>query len=245
MSTGELWMSHFSMSRWTDPVVWDKYLEAAESLLGDRLEKLDVNDPARRRVNDAGGQGQFIVQFGEREASRWLWGKFAKTKIEFEIKHYECTTDSFGRLRPNSVSFYVPESMAIGQNVRPLIALFRFSNEQLKSFYAYADFKTVICAKKPSTPSLDISRELLGIFWLTYFGSHYCAFFGRERMIRLKEASDGPADGLTLQLAEAPGQIPDDERTMLERQIASESFAGTGGPKAPGQHALTLAQLTS
>ena len=237
-------MSHLSMRRWTDPAAWDKYLQAVESVLDDRLEKLDVNDPARRKADVTKGEGSFIVQFGEREDSRWLWGKFTKTKIEFEIQHYKASTDSFGRFRANSVTFYIPERMTFGPDVRRLVELFRLSNEQLETFYAYADFKSVICAKKPSTPSLDISRELLGVFWLTYFGFHYCSFFGRERLVRLQQVSEWPATGITLQLADTAGQVPDDNRTRLERDIAAESFAGTGGPKASGQHALTLAQLT-
>lgn len=245
MSTGELWISHLSVRRWTDLAAWDEYLRAVQAVLGDRLVKLDVNDPARRKANVANGEGQFVTQFGECEDSRWLWGKFEKTKIEFEIKHYKTGADSFGRLRENAITFYIPERMTFGPDAQRLIELFRLSNEHLEAFYAYADFKNVICGKKPSTPSLDISRELLGVFWLTFFGPQYCAFFGRERLLRLEQASEGPGNGITLQLAETAGQIPDDDRVRIEQKIAPESFAGMGEAKASGQHALTLAQLSS
>jgi len=244
MSTSKLWISHLSVRRWTDHAAWDDYLRAVQAVLGDRLVKLDVNDPARRKANVASGEGQFVTQFGEREDSRWLWGKFEKTKIEFEINHYKAGTDSFGRLRENEITFYVPERMTFGPDARRLVELFRLGNERLEAFYAYADFKDVICGKKPSTPSLDISRELLGVFWLTFFGPRYCDFFGREQLLRLGQASEGPGNGITLQLAETAAQVLGDDRVGIEQKIAPESFAGTGKAKASGQHALTLAQLS-
>jgi len=245
MSAGELWISHLSVRRWNDPAAWDEYLRAVQVVLDDRLVKLDVNDPARRKANVASGEGQFITRFGEREDSRWLWGKFEKTKVEFGINHYKAGTDSFGRLRENLITFYIPERKTSGPDCQRLIELFRLGNESLQAFYAYGDFKSAICEKRPSTPSLDISRELLGVFWLTFFGPQYCAFFGRERLLCLEQASEGPGKGITLQLAETAGRIPDGDRVRIEQEIAPESFAGTGGTKAIGQHVLTLSQLSS
>lgn len=224
---------------------WDDYLRTFETVLDDRLIKFDDKDPIRRKADTQKGEGGFVVQFGEREDSRWLCGRFDKTKVEIEITHYKSGKDSFGRLRENRLKIFFPERMTFGSDVRKVIELFRLGNERLGAFYAYADFKSVICAKKPSTPSLDISRELLGVFWLTYFGSSYCAFFGRDRLLKLPQVSEGPADGITLQLGESPGQVPDSSRAVLEKEIAAESFAGTGGPKDRGQHALTLMQLAS
>ena len=183
MSKKELWMMHMSMQQWNDAAAWDDYLRAVESILGDRLVKLDANDPIRRKADTTQGEGEFITQFKPKEDSRWLWGKFEKTKVEVQIQHYKNSTDSFGRLRDNSITFYVSERMTFGPDVRRVLELFRFTNERLGAFYALADFQSVISATKPSTGgSLDISRELLGVFWLTYFGRHYCDFFGRERL---------------------------------------------------------------
>ena len=243
--TGELWISHLSARRWTNSAVWDVYLRALQDMLGDRLVKLDINDPAKRNANVDSGEGKFVTQFGDLEDSRWLWGKFENTRIEFEIHHYKAGMDSFGRHRENSITFYIPEKMTFGPALSRLVSLFHLSNEHLDAFYAYADFKNVICRKKPSTPSLDISRELLGVFWLTFFGHRYSAFFGRERLLCLEQSSEGPGNGITLQLAETPGQIPDDARVGIEQKIGLESFAGTGEQKASGQYVLTLAQLSS
>lgn len=243
MSEGELWITHYSVRSWGSAGEWDDYLRGVESLLEDRLIKLDVTDPIRRKADVGSGEGKFIVEFGQKEESRWLWGRFEKTKIEINIEHSKSPVDSFGRHTKNQITFYIPERMTFGPDVRRVIELFHLGNESFGAFYAYADFKKVICAKKPSTPSLDISRELLGVFWLTYFGPAYCSFFGRDRLLQMEQATDGPADGITLQLAESPGQVPDNSRCTLEREIAPESFAGSGGLKERGEHALTLAQL--
>ena len=240
---GEIWITHYSVRSWSSASEWDDYLCAVEYLLGDRLIKLDVNDPVRRKANVKSGEGKFIIQFGEKEESRWLWGRFEKTKIEINIELSKLPVDSFGRHTKNQITFYVPKQMSFDSDAGQLIKLFRLSNERLNAFYAYADFKDVLCGKKPSTPSLDISRELLGVFWLTYFGPRYCAFFGRDRLLHLRQAIQGPADGITLQLAEFPSQVPESSRITLEHEIAPESFAGTGASKNRGQFALTLAQL--
>ena len=245
MTTGELWITHYSVCSWMSAKNWDDYLRTMEVVLEDRLMKLDDNDPARRKADTQKGEGDFIVQFKEREDSRWIWGTFEKTKIEIEIDHYKAGKDSFGRERKNKCKIFIPERMTFGPDLRKVIELFRLGNESFGAFYAYADFKKAICAKKPSTPSLDISRELLGVFWLTYFGPAYCSFFGRDRLLHLQQATDGPADGITLQLAESPSQVPDNSRGTLEREIAPESFAGSGGVKERGEHALTLAQLSA
>lgn len=247
MSKKKLWMMHMSMQQWNDAAAWDDYLRIVESVLGDRLVKLDHNDPVRRNADTTHGEGEFITQFKPKEDSRWLYGKFEKTKVEVEIQHYKNSVDSFGRLRDNSITFYIPERMTSDpDDVRRLIELFRLTNERLGAFYSLADFLDVISTKKSSTGgALDISRELLGIFWLTYFGPHYCDFFGRERLGMLEQASAGPDGGITFQLAETPGQVLDGECLTLEKTIGAESFAGTGGPKTMGQHALTLLQLSS
>lgn len=239
----EIWITHYSLCSWNSAKTWDDYFRAIETALGDRLLKLDDTDPVRRKADTKNGEGAFVVHFGEHEASRWVRGKFGKTKIEIEIQHYRSGQDSFGRRRENRLSFYIPERMAFGPDCRRLIELFRLGNEQLGAFYAYADFKGAICAKKPSTPSLDISRELLGIFWLTYLGSRYCDFFTRSRLLGMCGATAGPAAGLTLQLAETPFQVALESRAASESELGKLSFAGYGAIKPPGQYALTLESL--
>ena len=245
MSTRELMMSFYSVRRWNEPAIWNEYFAAMESILDDKLATLDVNDPARRKANVAKGEGEFVAHFGELEDGRWMWGKFAKTKIECSIQHYKAGVDSFGRLRNNAVKFHIPERMALGSGVDNLIRLFASTNAHLSVFYAYGDFADVISAKRPSTPSLDIARELLGVFWLTYFGPHYCDFFTRPRLLALDQATAGPAGGVTLRLAETPTQVSSESRASAESDLGELTFAGHGAEKAPGQYALTLADLAT
>ncbi len=243
MNDGDVWITFYSINLWDSPQRWDRFLIGLESILGDRLAKLDQNDPVRRNADTKQGEGSYVVQFGEREDSRWVFGKFAKTKVEMEIWHYRTGQDSFGRICENMLTLHVPEKLANSSSV--LVQLFQFGNEQLAPFYAYADRKDVICSKKPSTPSLDISRELLGVFWLTFFGAPYGAFFGRQRLLELAEASEGPVDGITIQLATSPDQVSGQTRNRLEQELGSQSFAGSGGSKERGQYVLTLSQLLS
>jgi hypothetical protein len=241
----DIWITHYSLTSWNSESAWDAYLQAIEAVLGDRLLKLDDTDPVRRSSDTKNGEGSFVVQFGEHEASRWIRGKFKKTKIEIEIKHYKSGQDSFGRKRENRLSFYIPERMAFGTDRHRLIELFRLGNEQLGAFYAYADFKGVVCSKRPSTPSLDISCELLGIFWLTYFGPRYCDFFTLSRLLNLHGATAESTGGVTLQLAETPDQVGLENRGIIEGELGELSFAGYGTVKQPGQYALTLTDLAA
>jgi hypothetical protein len=249
----EIWMTHLSVKSWNVASKWDEYLRNVESVLADKIAKLDTYDPVRRKADTARGEGEFITNFGPKEDSRWLSGKLEKTGIEFEIQIYKNGADSGGRSKNNSIRFSFPQELTFGPSVKGIVELFRLNNGHLDAFYAFADFKEVISSKKPGTPSLDISRELLGVFWLTYFGAHYCDFFGREKLAALDQASQGSGNGITLRLAETAGQVANGDRQKLEELIGSLSFVGTSGtnpnnpfaPKQAGKHALTMAQLSS
>jgi hypothetical protein len=236
----EIWMRHHSAYQWNDAEKWNKYLRGVEEILGDLLVKLDVSDPIRRRSDKVHGDGEFIVQFKAREDSRWLFGIFEKTGIKVQIRHFKNLVNW-----ENTILFTVPNSTSDGVDSQKLFDLFKLTSIQLNAFYAYSDFKDIICAKKPSTPSLDISRELLGVFWLTYFGSPYCNYFGRERLLGLEQAIEIPDIGIILRLAETPNQASEKDRYGLEHKIAPKSFAGINESKSRGQYALSLQQLAN
>lgn len=243
MNDHDIWITHLSMKSWMSAEAWDAYLSEIEQILGDKIAKLDSNDPIRRKADTKTGEGRFVINFGERDDSRWLSGKFDKTKIEFEIRHFKTGLDSFGRLCNNSIKFYIPQRMSFGLDALKVCRIFALTNQHLGSFYAYADFKDIICSRKPSTPSLDVSRELLGVFWLTHFGHFYEAYFGNkfEKTPGLTVDSNG---GVTLQLAETPSQVAATTREEIMERLGSASFANGGPPKERGQFALTLQQLT-
>lgn len=247
----EIWMTHSSVKSWNSSAEWDDYLRAVESVLNDRLAKLDANDPVRRKADTTRGEGHFITQFGPKEDSRWILGRFEKTKVVVEIQLYKHGRDSFGERRDNTIAFYIPDKVCDRSNMEKLVELFRLTNERHGIFYAAADLKGVYCSKKASPPSLgalNIASELPGVFWLTYFGPQYCEFFGRDRLVSLERTSEGPDGGMTLRLAETPERVPEGLRRMLERRLGVETFAGAGEvllEKPEGRYALTLEQLAS
>jgi hypothetical protein len=235
--SNELWIKHRSVARWLDAELWDRYLRALEEALEDRLAKLDTNDPMRRKADTAKSEGAFAVAFKPREDSRWLFGAFEKSGVQIEIRHFK----ALGAW-DNSISLTFPERMTFGPDLRRVRRAFEVGNQLMQPFYAMADLKEVICLKKPSTPSLDISRELLGVFWLTYFGPAYRSFFGDklDDVPGLVIDEDG---GATVQLGESPAQVTATAREDVIEQLGSASFANGGPPKERGQFALTLNQL--
>jgi|GEM_PF-1684750 len=241
----DVWITFLSVCNWTDAELWNEFLKQLESLMEDKIVKLDDKDPVRRKADTSNNEGGFVINFGAKEDSRWIRGKFSRSKVEFEIQIYKAGVDSFGKTRENSFDLFVPHAMSFKPDAEKLIAVFRYAAERLGAFYAYADLKDGICSKKPCTPSLDISRELLGVFWLTYFGPSYCDFFMRKILLNQSEATYGPLQGMTLQLAETPGQITIERRSAIEASLGKHSFAGSGVEKLPGQYALTLENLSS
>ncbi|WP_035601502.1 hypothetical protein [Haloferula sp. BvORR071] len=241
----DLWICHDSVSSWMNPAVWNNYFRAVECLLGDRLWKLDEKDPLRRKADTSSGEdGAYVVQFKGKEDSRWLFAAFQKSKISMQIRHYKAGRDSFGRVRNNSLSIYIPERWLSAESIRCLGELFQLGNEMLGSFYAYADLKDVICGKVPSTGgSLDLSTELLGVFWLTHFGPQYCDFFQRSRLMALPGAEAGPGAGITVQFAGAPQKVGPTVRSEAEAVLGEMCFTGYGRLKMPGQHAIKLEDL--
>lgn len=242
LNANDIWITHRSMKSWMSAEVWDTYFREIEKILGDRIVKLDLNDPAKRKADTQAGEGSFVINFGEHEDSRWVYGKFDKSKIEFEVRHFKTGLDSFGRLCDNSIQFYIPHRMSFGPDAKKLVCLFALTHQVFGSFYAYADFKGIICSRKPSTPSLDISCELLGVFWLTHFGPAYRVFLGDklEGLPGLEVDLDG---GATFQLGETPAQVAATAREEVGDRLGSALFANGGPPKECGQFALTLQQL--
>ena len=236
----EIWLTCFSAKSWLDPEKWEEYLVAVEVILGDKLEKLDVHDPIRRKTSGTRGEGAYITNFSDVDEYRWLLGMFSKSRISFEIWHFrQCGG------RPNSISFYVPQKWCTEKNVARLVKLFNTTNESLDIFYGYSDSRSAICQKKPSTPSLDLSVELLGAFWLTYFGAAYSSYFSMDRLQKITGARQVGTGGVTIQLAEDSSDVSDGQRNDTELMIGARSFAGHGKDKFRGQYALTAEQLTN
>jgi hypothetical protein len=233
----ELWISHHSVARWLDARQWDHYLRSLEEVLGDRLVKLDTNDPMRRKADTIKSEGDFVVAFKASEDSRWLFGSFEKSGVRLEIRHFKLLGSW-----ENSVAITFPGHMTSGADISRVRRVFDLGNQLMQPFYSMADLKEVICSRKPSTPSLDISRELLGVFWLTYFGSAYRKYFG-GKLGGIPGVEFDSEGGATLQLGEEPAQVDTATRDEIMKRLGSASFANGGPPKERGRFALTLNQL--
>ncbi len=240
-----LWMSFSSVHPWDDAAVWDEYLQSIETLFLDRLDKLDENDPVRRKANVKNGEGLYITNF---EAGvRTLFGSFLKTKINFTM----CYSKLGSEFIYNNIIFYIPvsEELSAGPALDRLIRFFNLTIEKLSAFTAESDFTEEVYSKKSHDGySLDITTELIGVFWLTFFGTKYCDFFKRKTLLGLHGAVDGPANGITIRLAESPFQVGPNDRRDAETTLGKKYFAGLepitdfNKRKAYGQ-LLTLEQL--
>lgn len=242
MKAPQIWISHFSVASWTVAEAWDIYFRTAERILDDRLTKLDHRDPVRRTADTQNHEGKFVVEFEKNHSSRWVAGKFERSKIWFSVNFYTGTTDQYARETYNHLTIRIPQKTDSSK----IYNLFEFGNSHLKAFYSYSDLQPVITEKgklhQRSTSGFDIERELVGVFWLTYFGPAYSDFFGRERMLGLRGAIIGSNGDASICLGKAPSFLTS-EREQAEQHLGARSFAGHGILKRPGEFVLTLADL--
>ncbi len=242
MTAPKIWISHFSVASWTVAEAWDTYFRTAERILGDRLTKLDHRDPVRRTADTQNHEGNFVVEFEKNHVSRSVAGKFERSKVWFSVNFYTGPTDQYGRETYNYITIHLPQNT----DLSTIFNLFEFGNSHLKAFYSYSDLQPVITEKgklhQRSTSGFDIERELVGVFWLTYFGPAYGDFFGRERMLGFKGAIIGSNGDASICLGKAPSFLTS-EREQAEQHLGAKSFAGHGILKRPGEFALTIADL--
>lgn len=240
----EVWICHHSVAAWTESETWTAFFEHAQTLLGSSLTHLDTNDPVRRKVTSVQDAGQFICTFGPAEESRWLLGKFRGIGIDISIQHYR----RCGHYA-NAFKWHVPlDYCERPDGWKTLRNLFSLGNEYLCPFYSYTDTMEAIAAlaaKKKATGAIDIQAELLGVFWLTYFCAAYVQFFGRDTFAGLPGAAFSADGGASLQLAESPVVLSQEDRDKVLSALGRTSFVETDNhiPKPRGRFALTFEQL--
>jgi len=243
LSASEVWLSHFACVSWLDDDRWTRYLASAEEILGADITHLDQNDPVRRRVSPAQlpGIAKYVTSIGKREDSRWVFGRIASIGVDFSIRHYREP-----RGWPNSATWYFPQDFfQNAANIEAICRLFDQGNHSLNPFYAYADAKDLVCRKKKESGAVDIQAELLGVFWLSYFGPQYVSFLGKEAIAGQPEVRATFNDGVTLRLGETPSSVPSGLRENMEVRLGRETFVEPNDSqrKRPGQYALTFEQL--
>jgi hypothetical protein len=237
----EIWIDHASIEDWRDARCWTEYFTEAGKILALPLTRLDVADPPRRKAGALNDAGNYACTFGVNEDSRWLFGKFGSSGIDFSIQHYR-RLDRW----PNSLSWYVPSAFLEQEDgPKRLRELFDLGNRTLKPFYSYSDDIADIKSKKSSSASIDLSVELLGVFWMTYFGAAYVDFFGKEKFDALSGVEFAGDGGVTIVLGDRPGLVPKECRERAAISLGRRSFVDVNSNlgKLTGQYALPLQRL--
>lgn len=237
-------VDHDFLDRDGDGRPWARWLKKVEKVLGLEMDRLDHRDPLRRKVQPRSWdeQGEFIVSFRARQSSRWVFGRFADTRIRFRINLH--------RDRPNlwnRISWTIdPEAVSRDELAGVLEQLFDAGNLIFRPFYAVADSEKHLATKaKAGGFGVDYQAELSGVFWLTYFNKQYCEFFGRDKFAAIKEAEIDSKGGARLRLGVSPFTYREARRTQIERKLGSASFIDPKSrrEKKHGESVLTFEQL--
>ncbi|GGP72654.1 hypothetical protein GCM10009347_41640 [Shewanella algicola] len=237
----EIQMTFYSLLNLFDRSLWVKLLSELERLFGQKLSHLDVNDPLRKKVSDLETAADYICSIGKEESSRRLFGKFGKSKIELSISIFKEAAPF-----PNSLSIYFPEKV-IGdkEGLCMLRNAFEESNRCLKSFYSICDSMDTIASKRKATGyAVDLQAELIGVFWLTYFGKAYVDYFEESKFLDIPSRRIEGLDGSMMDLGESPISIAV-ARYQVEALLGKESFVdpSLGYDKPVGKNALRFDQL--
>jgi hypothetical protein len=238
----ELWLSHCACVSWSEPDRWLRFFERAQETLGAEITRLDENDPVRRRVKRGklAEAAQYVTAFGKLEESRMLFGAIDSLKIEFSIYHHRDNREWV-----NSFDWYFSRSVLDdSERIETICKLFDVGNSMLSPFYSYADTLDVLNRrKKPG--AVDVYTELLGIFWLTYFGPKYVDFFGKEKLAALEGIDVTFAEGATLRLGATPQTVSIELRDSIEAKLGRKTFFEPDDKmgKRPGQYALGCDKL--
>jgi hypothetical protein len=232
-------MGFFTLKELFDGKQWLEILRGAEAMWGARLARLDVNDPVRRKVDRLEEAAEYVCQFGEKEDSRWLHGKFDVSKVEISISLFRRTSRF-----PNGLDFYFPTKMADAEAGR-LWEVFSEVVRLLEPFYAFCDLQSVIAGKrKAMRNSVNLEAELFGVFWFTHFNRKWVDFIGATRFDALScEKTVGPG-GATLRLGASLTGLGS-EREASETLLGNRFFVDPElrVDKRPGENALTFSQL--
>ena len=243
LPTNEIWVSHLACVSWMEEGPWTTYLASAEDILGASITHLDKNDSMKRCVKPGRfpEYAEYLTSMGKQEDSRWIFGRLASIGVDFAVRHYrEC------RGWPNSATWYFPPNyFQDPTNIEAVYRLFEQGNLSLSPFYAYADEKTIVSRKKRESGAVDIQAELLGVFWLSYFGPPYVSFFGKDTLAGIPEAKVVFNGGATLRLGGTPSSVPNGFRESIEAELGLKAFVEPSDMlrKRPGQYALTFAQM--
>ena len=243
MNADELAITFYSVKDLINPKGWKSlYEELGQQLKGD-LSRLDTNDPVRNTVSSVRQAAAFTCDFGEKEGSRRLFGRFGNTRADIAISLFKDPTRF-----PNQVSISYPlAQLSDPVDLESVTEICSIVIKHLKPFYGYCDRRTVIAGKrKRSGFSVDLQAELVGVFWLTYFGNEYVEYFGREKFDNLPAETSELETGVLIRLGDSPSSTGV-EPAVIEESLGKESVVDPDAvmDKLIGQHALRFSELVA
>jgi hypothetical protein len=241
----QFWIAHRACVSWSEPDRWLRFFEKAQETLGAEITRLDENDPVRRRVKRGklAEAAQYVTAFGKLEESRWVFGAIDSLKIRFSISY-----DRGDREWAHSFDWYFSRSVLDdSERIETICKLFELGNSLLSPFYSYADTLDVLNRRKKRFGGVNVYVELLGVFWLTYFGPKYVEFLGKEKLDALEEIKVTFNEGATLRLGATPQAVSIELRDSIESKLGRKIFLEPDDKmgKRPGQYALGYDKLRS
>lgn len=225
-----------------DRNMWKNFLGDIETRLGTGLSHLDTNDPVRRKVDSLDEAADYACAIGPKEESRWLFGKFGKTRISI-MAHLHRDPSAW----ENSVSLSFPARLLDKEEgLDTIVDIFKIGCHALSPFYAYADFIEQIATKcRLDGAAVSTRRELVGIFWLTFLCEKYVKFFGDEK-IKMLPVGSTTDKGVIIRLAHSPSS-PQFEMTGLEAEklLGADAFVdpNSSRQKPVGKYVLSYEHL--
>lgn len=147
--------------------------------------------------------------------------------MELSIDIHNSPTDAWGRPVANYIRLYLPcPKTADLKFIASMEDLFKLTVITLNVCLAECDFTSAIYQKKSfNGGGLDSSCELMGIFWLTYFGEKHVEYFTRQRLSEAAEINDF-SYGVIAKLSESPWDTTPEARRNAEIQLGESLFAG-------------------
>ncbi|NOX27926.1 MAG: hypothetical protein GXP21_07050 [Gammaproteobacteria bacterium] len=220
--------------------IWESFFIDLENCIGKKITHLDVNDTLKNKFIDAENAAEYVCDFGEKESSRRLFGKFSNTGIRFNINIFR-----EGSRFPNSISVMFEKKILKKEScIETILNIFRIGNSLFSPFYSYADTTIHVSEKRKATGmTVDLEAELIGMFWLTYFNQKYVKFFGNEK---IDKASGSISNGANFKF----GSSPTEQEVVLlrnnaEKVLGEKSFVDPKLPfdKPKGRHAILYQSL--
>lgn len=235
---GEIIIKVLSFAPWSTEV-WNRLFPEMERLIGTPLDLLDERDPMRRKVNGGIGQGDYLCDFTGKKTAVVPSGRFGKSKVWFMAWN-----NRFPSGIENQLNLFIPVQSARKLGLRVTEEIFDLIMTELKPFYQVCDAKTIVYSRQPSPPCTTVhhSLELSGVYWLTYFGPKYRAFFGDDRFRALPHewTEEG---GVKLKLGDDPWLLEDEKRRAAEKALGELTFASYGENKKENEHVIPWPEL--